>query len=383
MNDFLSAEQASELLKRGFSRRALGRFATMITAGAALPFYNEPVMAQLSRVRGAMPADAVIINANENPLGPCPEAAEAIYGIVKKGGRYMYDLTDGLAKTISEIEGVPAEYVKPYAGSSEPLHTSVMAFTSPTKSFVSADPGYEAGGRAAKWIGSKEYKVPLRADMSHDVKAMVAADPNAGCIYICNPNNPTGTTTKKSDILWALENKPKGSILLIDEAYIHFSDAEPCTDLVAKDKDVVVLRTFSKLFGMAGLRAGAAIGRPDLLEKLGGWAAGMMPVTGMVGATTSLKVKTLVPERRKNMRAIRTETFDFLAKNKIEFIPSDSNCFMLNTKRPAEEYMAAMAKEHVYVGRVWKNTMPTYSRITVGTRDEMQRFMTATKKVLA
>ena len=383
MNNVLSAEQATELLKRGFSRRALGRFATMITAGAALPFYNEPMMAQLSRVRGEMPADAVIINANENPLGPCPEAAEAIYGIVKKGGRYMYDLTDNLGTTIAGIEGVKPNYVRPYAGSSEPLHTTVLAFTSPTKSFVSADPGYEAGGRAAKWIGAKNIKVPLKADYSHDVKAMVAADPNAGVIYICNPNNPTGTLTSRADIVWALENKPKGSIILLDEAYLHFSDATPGTDLVAQDKDIIVLRTFSKLFGMAGLRAGAAIGRPDLLEKMGGWAAGMMPVTGMVGATTSLKVKNLVPERKKNMRAIRTETFEFLAKNNIGFIPSDSNCFMLDTKRPAEEFMAAMAKEHVYVGRVWKDKMPTYSRITVGTKEEMAKFQVAAKKVLA
>jgi len=382
MNNVLTAEQATDLLKRGFSRRALGRFATMITAGATLPFYNEPAMAQLSRVRGAMPADAVIINANENPLGPCPEAAEAIYGIVKKGGRYMYDLTDNLAKTIAEIEGVKPEYVIPYAGSSSPLHTVVLAFTSPTKSFVSADPGYEAGGRAAKFIGAKEIKVPLLADGSHDVKGMVAADPNAGVIYICNPNNPSGTTTKKSEIVWALENKPKGSILLIDEAYLHFSDAEPCTDLVAKDKDVIVLRTFSKLFGMAGLRAGAAIGRPDLLQKQAGWVAGMMPVTGMVGATASLKVATLVPERRKNMRAIRTETFEFLAKNNIAFTPSDSNCFMMDSKRPAREFMEAMAKEHVYIGRNWPK-LPTQSRITVGTREEMLRFQAAAKKVLA
>src|SRR5277367_4883981 len=211
MNNVLTAEQATELLKRGFSRRALGRFATMMTAGATLPFYNEPMMAQLSRVRGAMPDDAVIINANENPLGPCPEAAEAIYGIVKKGGRYMYDLTDGLATTIAEIEGVKREYVIPYAGSSSPLHTCVLGFCSPTKSFISADPGYEAGGRAAKFIGATEIKVPLLADGSHDLKKMVTADPNAGLIYICNPNNPSGTTTKKSEIVWALENKPKGS----------------------------------------------------------------------------------------------------------------------------------------------------------------------------
>jgi len=108
--------------------------------------------------------------------------------------------------------------------------------------------------------------------------------------------------------------------------------------------------------------------------------AGALPSTGMVGADTSLKVKNLVPERRKNMRAIRTDTFDFLAKNNIKFIPSDSNCFMIDTKQPAREYMTAMAKEKVYVGRAWPS-MPTWSRITVGTADEMNKFQAATMKV--
>ncbi|MCU1262168.1 MAG: aminotransferase [Bryobacterales bacterium] len=381
MNDILNAEQATEILKRGFSRRALGRFATMITAGAALPFYNESAMAQLSMVKD-IPADAVKINANENPLGPCPEAAEAIYSVVKKGGRYEYDITFNMAKTLAAIEGVKPEYVQPYAGSSEPLHTTVMAFASPTRSFVQGDPGYEAGGRAAKFVGAKVIAVPLTEDHAHDVKAMVAADSNAGVIYICNPNNPTGTLTKRSDIEWALANKPKGSILLLDEAYLHFSDATPTTDLVAQDKEIIVLRTFSKLFGMAGLRAGAAIGRPDLLAKMKSYSAGALPITGMVGADASLKVKTLVAERRKNMRAIRAETFDFLAKHNVKFIPSDSNCFMIDTKGPARQYMEAMAKEKVYVGRNWPS-MPTWSRITVGTADEMKKFQAATKKVLA
>jgi histidinol-phosphate aminotransferase len=383
MNSLLNAEQASEILKRGFTRRSLGRFATMITAGAALPFYNESAMAQLSRVRGTIPEDAVKIDANENPMGPCPEAAEAIYGVVKKGGRYMYDLTDGLVNTLAEVEGVQPEYVHPYAGSSEPLHTTVMAFTSPTRSLVSADPGYEAGPRAAQFVGAKIIKVPLmKVTYAHDVKAMVAADPNAGVIYICNPNNPTGTLTKRSDIEWALENKPKGSIILLDEAYLHFSDATPGSDLVAKDKELIILRTFSKLYGMAGLRAGAAIGRPDLLAKMRNYAAGMMPVTGMIGASTSLKVKTLVPERRAKMRNVRTETFDFLAKNNIGFVPSDSNCFMLDTKGPADKFVQSMRAEKIYVGRVWPS-MPNYSRITVGTKEEMAKFQVAAKKVLA
>lgn len=381
MNNALNTDQVSEILNRGFSRRAIGRFATMLTAGAALPFYNEPALAQLSRIRGSIPADAVIINANENPLGPCPQAMEAIYSIVKKGGRYNYDLTDGLANTLAEIEGVKADYVAPYAGSSLPLHTSVLAFCSPTKSFVSADPGYEAGSRAAVFIGAKNIKIPLRKDFSHDVKAMVAADPNAGVIYICNPNNPTGTLTSRADIEWVLANKPKGSILLLDEAYLHFSDATPCTDLVAQDKDIIILRTFSKLFGMAGLRAGAVIARPDLLTKVRNYGSEMMPITGMVGAEASLKTKTLVPERKKNLRAVREETFEFLAKNNFGFQPSVSNCFMLDTKKPAMEYVKAMQAEKVYVGRVWA-AMPNHARITVGTHDEMLKFQAATKKVL-
>ncbi len=122
--------------------------------------------------------------------------------------------------------------------------------------------------RAAEVSRAKLSKVLLKPDHSHDVKAMVAADPNAGVLYICNPNNPTGTTTAKADIVWALENKPKGSIVLLDEAYIHLSDAESCIDQVKADKDIMILRTFSKVYGMAGIRCGFAIGRPDLLEKL-------------------------------------------------------------------------------------------------------------------
>src|SRR5258708_1862568 len=238
MNNVLTAEQTTEILKRGFSRRALGRFATMITAGAALPFYNEPMMAQLSRIRTPMPADAVKINANENPLGPCPEAAEAIYGVVKKGGRYMYEETFGFAKTLADVEGVKPSYVAPYPGSSDPLHRAVLAFTSPTKSLVMGDPGYEAGQRAAEFVGAKVHRVPLTKTFAHDVKAMVAADPNAGAFYICNPNNPTGTLTSRADIEWVLANKPAGSVLILDEAYIHLSkSAVAGSDLVAADKD--------------------------------------------------------------------------------------------------------------------------------------------------
>ncbi|MEO8661905.1 MAG: pyridoxal phosphate-dependent aminotransferase [Bryobacteraceae bacterium] len=377
----LSLDDQKQFLKQGFSRRNFGRIASLITAGSTLPFYNESALAQLSMVSN-MPEDAVKINANENPLGPCPEAAEAIYSVVKKGGRYLYEETFSFGKTLADQEGLKPNYVMPFPGSSDPLHRSILAFTSPSKPLIMSDPGYEAGERAAHFVGAKVIKVPLTKDYAHDVKAMIAADPNAGVIYICNPNNPTGTLTSRADLEWALANKPAGSLLLIDEAYIHLSGAQFSSDFVAADKDVIILRTFSKLYGMAGLRAGAAIGRPDLLQKLMGYGAGALPVTGMVGAHASLKVKTLVPERRKIIADIRNDTFDWMSKKGYTFVPSVSNKFMVDVKRPGGEVIKAMMAEKVYIGRVWP-VWPTYVRVSVGTRDEMAKFKTAFAKVMA
>lgn len=383
MSENLTPEQVKDFVTRGFTRRHLGRIGSVLAAGAALPFYNESAMAQLSMLNGPLPADAVKINANENPLGPCPEAAEAIYGVVKKGGRYMYEETFGFAKTLADIEGVKPNYVMPFGGSSDPLHRTVLAFTSPSKPLIMGDPGYEAGQRAAEFIGSKVIRVPLKKDFSHDVKAMVAASPDAGVIYICNPNNPTGTITKRADIEWLIANKPAGSILLLDEAYIHLSpSAQAGSDLVAADKDVIVLRTFSKLYGMAGLRAGAAIGRPDLLRKIQPYGAGALPVPGMIGAATSLRVKTLVPERRKIIGDIREDVFSWMTKKNYSFVPSESNKFMVDVKRPGAEVVKAMAVDHVYIGRVWP-AWPTYVRVSVGTKEEMARFKSSFAKVMA
>jgi len=181
-----------------------------------------------------------------------------------------------------------------------------------------------------------------------------------------------------------LANQPAGSILLLDEAYIHLSKAWESrgSDLVAADKEVMILRTFSKLYGMAGLRAGYAMARPDLLAKIDSLGAGAMPITAMVGANASVKQKNLVPDRRRIIREVREDTFSFMDKHNISYIASDSNCFMLDTKRPAKEFMQAMMKEKVWVGRSWPS-MPNYSRITVGTKDEMEKFKAALLKVMA
>jgi len=378
----LNEEQKRDLLSRGFSRRSFGRIAAMLGGGAAmLPFYNEPAMAQLSAVRN-MPADAVKINANENPLGPCADALEAIYKVAKNGGRYMYEETFGFTELLAEQEGVKAGYVQPYAGSSAPLHQAVLGFCSPSKPYVAADPGYESGAGAAKFIGAPVIKVPLLPNYAHDVKKMAAASADAGLIYVCNPNNPTGTLTPKEDIEWLVANKPKGAVVMIDEAYTHIAGAPFCSNLVAEDKDVIILRTFSKIYGMAGIRAGAAIARPDLLAKIRPWSSGALPVTGMAAATASLKSKTVVPERRKMIAAVRNDVFEFMDKHNFQYVPSVSNKFMVDVRRPGQEIYNAMAKEKVYIGRIWP-VWPNHVRVSIGTQEEMNKFKTAFLKVMA
>jgi histidinol-phosphate aminotransferase len=329
-----------------------------------------------------LPPDAVRINANENPMGPCPEAADAIRGIVGNGGRYLYNETFAFVAALAAAEGLPSDHVMPFAGSSDPLHRAVLAFTGPGKSFIIADPGYEAGERAAQFIGAKTISVPLRRDYSHDVQAMAQADPSAGVIYVCNPNNPTGSITSKDDIEYLVAHKPDGAIVLLDEAYIHLSkSAVPASPLVAADKDVIILRTFSKLYGMAGLRAGAALGRPDLLAKLRGYGAGALPVTGMIGAIASLKVKGLVQQRRKIIADIREDTADWLDRKGFAVLPSEANMLMVDVRRPGHEVFQAMLEQKVVIGRTW-HSMPNHVRISIGTREEMTTFRAAFGRVM-
>ncbi len=258
----------------------------------------------------------------------------------------------------------------------------MLAFTSPTRSFVVCDPGYEAGEYAAKFIGAKTFRVPLTKTYAHDVRAMAATDSNAGMIYVCNPNNPTGTLTPDADIDWLVDNLPKGAVLLLDEAYTHISGAKLRNDLVASGKDVILLRTFSKIYGMAGLRAGAAIGRPELLARVKPYSSGALPITAMVAATASLKSPDLVPTRRKIIADIRGDVFAFLDKHGFDYVPSASNKFMVDVKRPGEEVILAMRREKIYIGRVWPS-WPTHVRVTIGTAAEMEKFQRAFLKVMA
>src|SRR5947209_12437951 len=381
----MSQDSSQKTAPSNDSRRTFLKFSAAAAAASAFRIVNEPFLAAaaMERKRGQFPPGSVVINANENPLGPCDAARAAVVSQAPQGGRYSYWLTDELVDTFAEQQGLNREYIRVFPGSSEPLHFSVLSFTSPSRSYVTADPGYESGMEAAKISGAREVNVPLTKSYAHDIPAMLAAAPDAGLFYVCTPNNPTGTLTPHADIEQLVFKKPKGSVVLVDEAYIHFADgADTAIDLVKANQDVIVLRTFSKIYGMAGLRCGFAIARPDLLAKLehcGGWSA--LPITAVAAATASLKHEHLVADRKLINSTVRQKTFDWLSRNGYSYVPSQTNFFMVDTKRPAKEVIDAMAAKNVFIGRIWP-AWPTYARITVGTQAEMDAFTPAFDAVM-
>jgi len=369
----------------GFTRRNFMRVAGATSMLASISGLTEAHLAFAQRPKFLKPESGIHIDANENPLGPSDSARTALAAMIPKGGRYEFPIQLDLIETFAKQQGLAPETIMAYAGSGEPLQYTVLAFTSADKPLVTADVTFEAPWWAADANGAKSIKVPL-ADptglASHDPKAILAAASNPGVIYVCNPNNPTGTLTSRKDIEAIVSGAPKDTVVLIDEAYIHLSDAEPCIDMVKDGKNVIILRTFSKLYGMAGLRLGFAIGRPDLIKKLNYFGQNSLPVTTIAAAKASLIDADLVPSRKKIIGDIRANNLAWMKSNGFACTPSDSNCYMVDVKRPGKEVIAAMAKKEIYIGRAWE-AWPTHVRITVGTKAEMEAFQTAFKEVMS
>ncbi|MEO6026795.1 MAG: aminotransferase class I/II-fold pyridoxal phosphate-dependent enzyme, partial [Candidatus Binatia bacterium] len=252
------------------------------------------------------------------------------------------------------------------------------------RALITVEPGYEAAALAAEFIGAKVVRVPLRKDGSHDLPAMLQAAQKqpTGLFYVCNPNNPTGTVTPRAEIERLIAAKPAGSVVLLDEAYIHFCDEPPAVDLVRAGKDVVVLRTFSKVYGMAGLRAGFAIARQDLVKRVSSWNAGAMPVTAMAAAHAMLLEPELVPTRKKQNAARRAALMAFFETHGFTFTPSVSNKLMVDARMPTQQVIDGLKARKVYVGRPWP-VWPTHVRVSIGTDDDMTRFQGAFLEVTA
>jgi len=390
----LSEEAQSDLLRRGYSRRSFGRILGLLAAGPGVAGVAGAAYAQTSATNphaktdaGAAPkavAAKIHIGANECWTGPLEPGAKAAAAAVATGNRYTGSQRQDFVNAVVAVEKVPASYVIPWAGSSDPLSRIVVTYCSPTRGLVIANPTFELAPSVARYVGAKVSEVPLTSDYRHDVKAMLAADPNAGVYYICTPNNPTSTITPLADVEWLLANKPAGSIVLLDEAYIHFAGVPVGSYLAAQDKDIIVLRTFSKLFGMAGMRMGLTIARPDLMMKTmrydGMMASYALPNPSVVCGAVSLVQADLIAQRRAEMVRVRDDTLALLDKRKITYIPPKANFFMVDWKKPAKEVQTAFAGEGIEIGRSWP-IWPNISRITVGSGQEMDAFKAAVVKL--
>lgn len=363
------------------SRRS---FLSHATAGVAVSALGLTPAAKAARKRVAAPATSgvvaavgmVYLNLNEHPLGPAPIALDAATRSLARSGRYLFEMEQDLRKLMTGELQLPNDHLSLFPGSRDALNRAASLFTSAHAGLVVADPSFDPLIASATACGAVVRKVPLRADGAHHVKAMAKADPTAGLLYLCNPGNVTGAITPRADIEWLLVNKPASAVLVVDEAYLHYSNEPSVADLVRQRQDLIVLRSFSKLYGMAGLRLGAALASPGLQTKLAVCGSNPLSVPAMAAGIASLRDPLLVQARRADNARVRDETIAWLKGKGYSCLPSQANCFLLEVKRDASVFADSMQKQGVVVGPSWP-LWPKRVRVSVGTEAEMLRFRDA------
>ena len=357
------------------SRRAFAQVLGAGAAAAALPF-PRLVFAK------SPPVSLVRLNANENPYGPSPAALQAIRDALAMSSRYPDEQAEWLTDDVAKLHGLSTDEVILGDGSSEILKLVAAAYSSPTRSVVIADPTFEAIAHYAKASAADVVKVPLDAAFAHDLGKMSPA--GAGVVYICNPNNPTGSITPKAAMRAFLDAVPPSTMVLVDEAYHHYatsSDYESVAPLVKSKPNLIVARTFSKIYGMAGLRAGYALANKDTIKKLDAQKSwDTMNVMALVAARASLADSGFVAEGRRRNTATRASVVDSLGAMGYKVIPSETNFIMIDTRREVRPLIAAMKTQGVHVGRLFP-ALPNHLRVTIGTPEEMQRFVGAFRSI--
>ena len=355
-------------------------FAQLIGAGAAV--------AALPRLSIAAPprtAASVRLSANENPYGPSPVALDAMRNAIASGSRYPDDEVDALVSAIAKLHGVSEDQVILGDGSSEILKLAAAAFTGANRKLVIADPTFEAIDHYARAAGAETERIALDSNYAHDLPKMAAVE-GVGIYYICNPNNPTASITPKQALTAFLDAVPASSIVLVDEAYYHYADNssyDTMIPLIASHRNLIVARTFSKIFAMAGIRAGYGIAQRDTARRLRDQQAwDSMNVIALTGARASLGDARHVAEGKRRNLETRRNTVAALQRLGYSVIPSEANFIMIDTRKSVKPLIAAMRAQGVGVGRLFP-AMPEHLRVTIGTPQEMQRFLDAFKAVAA
>jgi len=375
------------------TRPALTRrgFLTSAAVGAAsIGLGSSPAVAALSRYPDAK-TDAVSsplrLNRNESPYGLAPAAAAALKNAVDPlSSRYPIEEPKVLVEAIAKRYGVASENVILGYGSTEILKMATESFCNSAHGALVAEPTFEAVVGYCPFIHARAQKIKLNSDHRHDLPRMLRVSRGAGMIFFCNPSNPAGTYITKQETDWFVRRLPRGPVLLADEAYAEYvtaPDWESCVRFVKEGLPVVVSRTFSKIYGMAGLRVGYAVGRKDLIERMAKRQLVNNPnQLAIAAALAALKSDAEFVERNRKLNA---EVRDYVCKEAtgigLTFIPTQTNFVMIGINRPAKPVIEELKKRKMLVGRLFPS-MPEHVRVSFGTMNEMKAFMKEFKEVV-
>lgn len=349
-------------------------------------FGFEPLSAQ-----GQPSVPSIILSSNENPLGCHPDVLAAVRGAFGEAGRYPFATAFEVTSLIAKKYGVKPENVLLGSGSTQILRTAAHCFTSKTAGLVAPAPAYEECADYARLMGHPITAVKLTEKLYMDLDAMQAAARGAGLVFYCNPNNPVATAISGSDTRAYIDTLLKASpatTVLVDEAYYEYATLpgyETMIPLAIENPRVLVARTFSKCYGMAGLRMGFAIAHKDTIAKMAAWdGVGSISVLGLQGARAALNIdaKYLADEKARNAEA-RTFTQKWFKEHGYEPTDSQTNFMFVNIKRPAREFRAACLAEGVSVARDFPPYEKKHCRISVGTLAEMQKAVQVFEHALA
>ncbi|MBI4475001.1 MAG: aminotransferase class I/II-fold pyridoxal phosphate-dependent enzyme [Acidobacteria bacterium] len=337
--------------------------------------------------RGASNVPVTKLSNNENPYGPSEAVKKAMADAFKYA--HLYGTPDnGLMEALVKLHGVQRENMLLGCGSGEILQLAGTAFViGNQKKVVGVEPTYNDVFSQATSIKAESYRVPLLRDYRQDIPAMIKAVKNnyrdVGMVYLCNPNNPTGLIVTKQEVRQLLDGIPEDVPVLIDEAYHHFVEDpnyETAIPYVLQGRPVIVARTFSKIAGLAAMRLGYAVARPDLLARMRTYQTGSQSVAVRFGAAAAL-ADTASQERVKRLNTeLRTKVTTELKSLGHDCIPSDANFFMVHVKREVQGVIQDFRQKNISVGRPFP-PMTQHLRVSIGTPEEMDKFMVAFKEI--
>lgn len=376
-------------MKNTLTRRQWFRRSSAAAAGLAL---SPQVLASVTDLEALKQSPNLVngyvrLSSNENPYGPSKPAREAMIAAFDEACRYPYaGSADELVELIAKKEGLTPDHVVIGCGSSEILSMAGVTYGMNGGEVVAADPAYLGLTRYAEKFGGYTHKVSLDENMVHDLDGMYdRISPHVELVFVCNPNNPTGTSLPADKLRDFAVSASKKAVIFIDEAYIELMDdmaANTMVDLVKQGENVIVSRTFSKIFGMAGQRIGYALTRPDIAKRIQQYRMGTPNVIGIRGAIASLQDASFQAHSRKMIAEGRQVVYDTCDQLGMKYTPSSTNFVFFHTGRPIREFSDAMKAEGVLVARPFPPFMD-WCRISIGTREDMQAFAAAAKMVMA